>query len=95
MSKKNKKKGTEDREKVVYYDDGSTISDMSNVSSTFNTVIPKNKTTREVNHIPSKFGDKWKTYWSTVRLMIIPMVVVLGIIFLLYCLVMLVPTCAA
>lgn len=88
-------KAKKKKEKVVYYDDGSTISDMSGVGNTFNTIIPKNKTTREVKNPPSRFGDKWRTYWSTVKIMIIPMLVVLGILFILYCLFMLLPTCAA
>lgn len=102
MNKNKEKSAKKKKEKVIYYDDNSTISDMSGVSGTFNPIIPKNvgnkknsQTYRDVQKRPSKFGDKWKTYWSTVRLMILPMCIVLGILFILFLLFMLIPTCAA
>ena len=82
MSKKKK-------EKVVWYDDNSTISDMSNVGrgnkpskkpttpSNYRTVKPK-----------STFKDKWNTYWQTVKLMIMPTLVALLIIAVLYLIVL-------
>lgn len=92
MSKKKRKT----KEKVVYYDDNSTISDMSGVTGTFNGMIPKDRPKSDKNRpkAPSRFGDKWRTYWSTVRLMILPMCIVLGILLILYLLLMVIPTCA-
>ena len=82
MSKSKKKK-----EKVIWYDDNSTISDMSNVGrngrkpQTPSTQNPSNlRTVRPV----ATFKDKWNTYWHTVKLMILPMLVALVIIAILY-----------
>ena len=78
MSKKKKKKK---KEKVIYYDDNSTISDMSQVTRigqkkpSAPPAEPRRKST---------FGVKWKTYWSAVRRMLLPMCVVLLILLLLY-----------
>ena len=59
MSKKKK-------EKIKYYDDNSTIADMSNVGRKRR--IP---TTSEQKggKPPSSFKDKWTTYWETVKMM--------------------------
>ncbi len=76
MSKKKK-------EKIVYYDDGSTIADMSGVSKGRKTQQPKQPTYIE-NKRQSTFGDKWRTYWSSVKMMFIPMLVVLLILTLLF-----------
>ena len=74
MSKKKK-------EKIIYYDDNSTIVDMSNVT--------RNGKKRPT--IPSKKAstnrEKWQTYWSTVKMMLLPMGVVLCILALLYVLI--------
>lgn len=78
--KSNKKK--DKKEKVVYYDDNSTISDMSGVSGTFNPILPKKR--NDTPKAPSRFKDKWNTYWQTFRLMLIPMLTVLGILFVLF-----------
>jgi len=59
------------KEKVIYIDDGRTIADMSGVSS--NRDWFKKGTT-------SSFKDIWCTYFSAVRMMIKPMLVVLGFI---------------
>ncbi len=77
MSKKKKK------EKIIYYDDNSTIADMSSVNKK-GTPQP----TPEPRKI-SSFSDKWRTYWSAVKMMFIPMCVVLVIIGILYLLLML------
>ncbi len=100
MNKNKDKSAKKKKEKIIYYDDNSTISDMSGVGGTFNPIIPKSReqkssqTYRDVQKRPSKFGDKWRTYWSTVKLMILPMCIVLGILFILFLLFMLIPTCA-
>ncbi len=68
MSKKKK-------EKIKYYDDNSTIADMSNVGKRRR--IP---TTSEQKggKPPSSFKDKWTTYWETVKMMVLPMLTVLA-----------------
>ena len=96
MIKMSKKKSKKNKEKVVYYDDNSTISDMSGVGSTFNGMLPNNsqKSNNNTPKVPSRFRDKWNTYWSTVKLMILPMCVVLGILAVLYLIIIVIPTCA-
>lgn len=74
MAKKKKQK-----EKVIYYDDNSTVADMSyaNRKGEKRTPVPRKQST---------FKEKWHTYWSAVKMMIIPMcfvLVVLATIFLL------------
>ena len=74
MSKKKEKK-----EKVIYYDDNSTISDMSNVTGLKGkprfTQTPKSQSTAK---------EKWKTYWAAVKMMFMPMCVVLLILIALF-----------
>lgn len=60
------------KEKVVYIDDGRTIADMSG--------LPPRRTDWFKKGTSSSFGDIWRTYWSAVRMMIRPMLVVLGFI---------------
>ena len=75
MSKKKKK------EKIIYYDDNSTISDMSEVGG----LNGKKRTPPPQYSKPkSTFREKWKTYWASVRMMFLPMLIVLGIIGVLY-----------
>ena len=81
MSKKKK-------EKVIWYDDNSTISDMSNVGRG-----GKKKEQTSQRSQPKKYStakEKWGTYWSAVRMMFVPMCVALIVIFLLYLLLMLI-----
>ena len=81
--KKNKKK------KVVYIDDGSTIADMSGIDK----VRPRafgsrpdsdknkdNSTSNNGIYTGNKFKDSVRTYFQTVKLMIIPMFITIGII---------------
>ena len=77
MSKKKK-------EKVIYYDDGMTISDMSRVNKKGEKQAPPPPRRQ------STASEKWHTYWMAVRQMLFPMVVVLGIIGILYLLMMLI-----
>ena len=65
MSNKKKKKP-----KTVYYDDGRSLADMSSVS----------QKGRQPSGISSGWREKWRTYWSSVKMMILPMLVVLGLI---------------
>ena len=64
MSEKKKKK-----EKITYIDDGRTIADMSNVSG--GAQWTKQGTTSSPKEI-------WNTYWSAVKMMFKPMLVVIG-----------------
>ncbi len=87
MSKKKKKN------EVTYYDDGSTISDMSSVGR-FNERNPERRLNRQPKRI-STGKEKWETYISTVKLMVLPM---LGVLLVLtaICLVLLgISQCAA
>ncbi|MDO4420307.1 MAG: hypothetical protein Q4B92_08105 [Ruminococcus sp.] len=59
------------KEKVIYIDDGRTIADMSGLPPRRNWL--KKGTT-------SSFKDIWRTYFSAVKMMIRPMLVVLGFI---------------
>ena len=85
--KKNKKK----KVKTVYIDDGSTIADMSAIDSVRPRAFgsrPKSDKKSETNsggqpygvHTGNKFKDSVRTYFQTVKLMIIPMLVTMGII---------------
>jgi len=72
----------EKKEKVVYYDDNSTIVDMSNVGTTVNPVFKENRK-HQNDQAPrrvSTFKEKWNTYWSAVKMMFIPMLVFLLIL---------------
>ena len=84
MSDKKKKK------KVVYYDDGRTIADMSGLygkgkdgnSGANNNGNYKQGAPRGLSFQRPGSGikDQLRTYWETVKLMILPMFVTLGII---------------
>ena len=69
MSKKNTEK--KKKQKVTYIDDGRTIADMSNLDGA-----------RRPNYQTGKssFGDKWTTYWSAVKMMFVPMLIMIGIL---------------
>ena len=66
------------KEKITYVDDGRTIADMSNVSGGFS------RYSRPKWQPSPRFKDVWNTYWSVVRLMVKPMLVVMGGIGLIY-----------
>ena len=88
MAKKKQKK-----EKVIYYDDNSTIADMSRVGrkgQTSSTPPPVQDDTgmRKVKPY-STSGDKWRTYWTAVKMMFKPMLIVLGVMTVLFLLLML------
>ena len=62
------------KEKVRYIDDGRTIADMSALSG-----VDKRYTGPK-----GTFKDQMRTYWNTVKLMFIPMMVTIGIICLAF-----------
>ena len=66
------KKEEKKKEKVVYYDDGRTLADMSGVGR------PRSQGSK------STFREKWITYWSAVKMMLIPMAIVVGILVIMY-----------
>lgn len=61
----------EKKKKITYVDDGRTIADMSGVSGGMQWT--KRGTTSSVR-------DIWRTYWSAVKMMFKPMLVVIGFI---------------
>lgn len=69
--------GKKKKEKVIYIDDGSTIADMSGVSG------PRLGKRNPSNPRPDP-KDVWHTYWSAVKSMIGPLLVVLCIIAIVY-----------
>lgn len=75
MSKKKQKK-----EKVTYIDDGRTIADMSAFSNKRKMDTGKDNFLRP----QSTFGDRWKTYWSAVKSMLVPMFITLGVLTVLF-----------
>ena len=66
------------KEKVTYIDDGRPLADMSAVgrSSRLNDRNPYRP--------KPKFKDVWNTYWSAVRMMIKPMLVVIAVMAVVY-----------
>ena len=81
MSKKKKK------EKIVYYDDNSTIADMSAVEGGLPRV--KGDKRNNVSSVRSTAKEKWTTYWTAVKMMFKPMLIVLLVITILFLLLML------
>lgn len=59
---------------MVYYDDNSTIADMSNVTAPGERRRDKNDRPR------STAREKWNTYWAAVKKMVGPMLIVLAVI---------------
>ena len=62
------------KEKVRYIDDGRTIADMSALNG-----VDKRYTGPK-----GTFKDQMRTYWNTVKLMFVPMMVTIGIITLAF-----------
>ena len=81
-----KKKKKAQKEKVVYYDDNSTIADMSNVTAPGERPRSKDPKSR------STAKEKWNTYWSAVKKMVGPMLIVLLIMTVVFGIIMLVTT---
>ncbi len=69
MAMKKKKK-----EKITYIDDGRSLADLSGI---------KGGLPRKSGGTSSRFSDIWRTYWSAVKMMFLPMLVVIG--FLIVC----------
>ena len=69
------------KEKIIYYDDNSTIADMSSVNRT-------GKKQERPQKPRSTAKEKWNTYWAAVSKMWVPMFIVLGVLGILYLLLM-------
>lgn len=65
------------KEKITYVDDGRTIADMSGVGGS-------RLNDRNPYRPAPKFKDVWKTYWSAVKMMLKPMLVVIAAICVVY-----------
>ena len=77
MAKEKKKK-----DKVRYIDDGRTIADMSGISGVDKRYVGPKGTLKE----------QARTYWNTVKMMFIPMMVTIGIICVVYLIMLLLLT---
>ena len=66
------------KEKIVYIDDGRTIADMSGVTGGFS------HRSRPSWQPRPRFKEVWNTYWTVVKLMMKPMLVVVGGIGIIY-----------
>ncbi len=71
------------KEKIVYYDDNSTIADMSSVTR-------DGKPRRPVAQKAPPTVSKWKTFWSAVKMMLVPTGIALTVLGLLYFFIMLI-----
>ncbi len=80
MSKKKEK------EKVIYYDDDSTISDMSNVGGV------RHKQ-RDKNAPKSTAHEKARTFWEAFKMMLPITFIVLGVMAMLYVILLLLASC--
>lgn len=69
------------KEKVVYYDDNSTIADMSSVTRDGKKRVVEPKAPPTVS--------KWRTFFSAFKMMLVPTGIALGVLGLLYLLIML------
>jgi len=64
------------KEKVVYYDDNSTVADMSSVTRS-----GKKEGAKAPQAPRASVGtSKWQTYWQAVKMMFVPMLFALGVI---------------
>ena len=85
------------KEKIIYIDDGSTIADMSGVGRGKKSSVegsdnaarngaaqPKKKVASAPVRIRPTFGECFKTYIESVKMMFLPMLAVLGILALAF-----------
>lgn len=63
------------KEKITYVDDGRTLADMSGISGSTDWLH---------RGTTSNFKEIWRTYWSAVRMMIKPMLVVIGFLTVIF-----------
>lgn len=65
------------KEKITYVDDGRTLADMSGVGGS-------RLTDRNPYRPRPAFKEVWKTYWSAVKMMVKPMLVVIAALCVMY-----------
>ena len=82
MSKKNSKK--EKKEKVVYVDDGSTVFDMSGLDSTKRFSQKQQQSFSRPIKQPARWKAILQTYFDSVRMMLLPMLVFVAAICILF-----------
>ena len=63
------------KEKITYIDDGRSLADMSGVSGGMHF---------SKQHTVSSFKAQWDTYWGAVKMMLFPMLVVVGFLLVVY-----------
>lgn len=84
MRSKKEKKEKKKKEKVVYIDDGSTVFDMSGLRQTKKPFAPDihgyGTPKKKRQKPPSRFRAILNTYFDSVKLMLLPMLVFIGII---------------
>lgn len=85
MPRKNKKDKRQ-KPKVVYYDDYSTVADMSKVTDIKG---GKQRKKEQKLQADSSAKDKLSTFFAAMKQMVFPMMVVLAVLFALYLLLML------
>ncbi len=83
-----KKQNKPKKEKIIYYDDNSTIADMSKVTKGRKKPNPAPQKSDPYTY--SRTTSKWRTYWNAVKMMFIPMSVVLLVLCILFFLLMLI-----
>lgn len=64
------------KEKVTYIDDGRTLADMSGVSG--------HRLTRNPSKPATPLKEAWATYWNAVKMMVLPMLAVIGALVVIY-----------
>ena len=64
------------KEKITYIDDGRTIADMSNVRGGY--------LSRSDGRPRASLREQWGTFWSAMKMMFLPMLVVVGGLILAY-----------
>ena len=65
------------KEKVIYVDDGRTIADMSNVSSShLHKYVP--------GRPRASLREQWGTYWGAVKMMFLPTLVIAGALIIMF-----------
>ena len=80
--KQNKKSKKNTKKKIIYIDDGRSFADFSNFSNKHSKLYGSND--NGVNFSGSKFKDSIKTYFESVKLMLLPMLVMLGFMCVLF-----------
>ncbi|MBQ8415701.1 MAG: hypothetical protein IJX13_02200 [Clostridia bacterium] len=76
MSKENEKK--QKKEKIVYVDDGSTVVDMSALGT--DRKAPRNTMYSSAKKTKARWREILGTYLESMRMMLIPMLIVMGLI---------------